>query len=583
MSSDDPEAPTATTTPAGGCNQDQVDEGACAAEANVAVVSVVEMEPLGDDDTPASSTCQNNDGACAPPPPKPSEQHFTLRHWALMIELLLLTFAVMYVNMCVVPMLPMINSMFPGERSWAPWILSSYNIVGGVWTPIAGSLADMYGTKWVALGSLAAFSAGQIGAGCSRTFWVLLAFRFVQGLGMAVYVLSFTTIRKLFPQKYVQLGIGLISANYSIGISVGLVGGAATVDGISTWQNVFFTTLPLIVIVAVAFFFTLPPNPPAPAGSPKRRKRPDVVGAVLIAAGVVMLLAGLTIYDKCGWTSPVTLCLIIIGFLLIVAFGLVEWFLIKDPLVPVRLIFTRNLVFVAAISFTYGFALYAFFTLAPYLYLSPLPEHAEILPARHKTQLMVGVLLLPFGLPMLVIAPLTTWLGKKVGYSDLLTLSFAILVAGAGAAVRFHYTLASVIVINICVGCCTGITSVAMMNTLAVYATREQFGAASGTNTLCRIIGSSVSPVIIGIVLEHSPVRLAVSASRTVSVPSDAAYRTSYAIVAAVGGAGMLLSLGLSGHLAFLRKKRRAQQQQQSTAQAQAQATPPAPAVAPSA
>lgn len=70
----------------------------------------------------------------------------------------------------------------------------------------------------------------------------------------------------------------------------------------------------------------------------------DVLGILLLAAGMALFLTPLSIYSyqEQQWRSPLIICLIIFGGLLIVAFILYEYFLAPVNFVPMRMLANRN-------------------------------------------------------------------------------------------------------------------------------------------------------------------------------------------------------------------------------------------------
>ncbi|KXX73768.1 Siderophore iron transporter mirB [Madurella mycetomatis] len=70
----------------------------------------------------------------------------------------------------------------------------------------------------------------------------------------------------------------------------------------------------------------------------------DVLGILLLAAGMALFLTPLSIYSyqEQQWRSPLIICLIIFGGLLIIAFILYEYFLAPVNFVPMRMLSNRN-------------------------------------------------------------------------------------------------------------------------------------------------------------------------------------------------------------------------------------------------
>ena len=70
-------------------------------------------------------------------------------------------------------------------------------------------------------------------------------------------LLGYDVINQEFPDRLVPTLLGLVSAMFSIGSSIGLLGGAALIDAVSHYNEVFFILGPIIAADAVAFLATL--------------------------------------------------------------------------------------------------------------------------------------------------------------------------------------------------------------------------------------------------------------------------------------------------------------------------------------
>lgn len=73
----------------------------------------------------------------------------------------------------------------------------------------------------------------------------------------------------------------------------------------------------------------------------------DVLGLLLIVTGLSLFLLSFNLYSRQrhGWSSPLIICFIIIGGLLVLAFGLYEKYLAPTPFVPWELLRNRNVIF----------------------------------------------------------------------------------------------------------------------------------------------------------------------------------------------------------------------------------------------
>ena len=116
-----------------------------------------------------------------------------------------------------------------------------------------------------------------------------------------------------------------------------------------TWRSIFWVNIPVAVIAVVLTLRSRPVDSHEPAPL-------DLPGLVLIAAGMGASVLGLQQASTWGWTSPATIGCIVVGLVLLVAFGLYER-RASSPLIRVRIFAERaflveNIVlFVAMIVF----------------------------------------------------------------------------------------------------------------------------------------------------------------------------------------------------------------------------------------
>src|SRR5437660_8749545 len=117
----------------------------------------------------------------------------------------------------VVPALPAFREDLHTTNAWATWVLTAFLLVSAVATPVLGKLGDQYGKERLLVVSLSLFFTGCVGAAAAWNIWTLIGFRAVQGLGGAVFPLSFAIIRDEFPREKIAVAIGLLSAGFGVG------------------------------------------------------------------------------------------------------------------------------------------------------------------------------------------------------------------------------------------------------------------------------------------------------------------------------------------------------------------------------
>src|SRR5438093_1488862 len=187
----------------------------------------------------------------------------------------------------VIPALPTLQRELHTTTTWVTWVLTVLLLVASVATPIFGKLGDQYGKERLLVISLALFFVGCVGAAAAWNIWALIFFRAFQGLGAAVFPLSFGIIRDEFPREKVGVAIGLISAVFGVGGRFGTVLSGLIVDHAS-WRWLFIVGA---VPIALATVFVHRFVPESPIKTPSRV---DVLGSSLLSIGLVAMLLALT-------------------------------------------------------------------------------------------------------------------------------------------------------------------------------------------------------------------------------------------------------------------------------------------------
>ncbi|THX77231.1 hypothetical protein D6D04_06418 [Aureobasidium pullulans] len=90
----------------------------------------------------------------------------------------------------------------------------------------------------------------------------------------------------------------------------------------------------------------------------------DAVGLILLSAGVALFLLPFNLYalQAKGWTSPLIICLLVFGFILIIAFVLWERFWAPTTFIPYNLLTDRTLSGACLLSFTMFFSYFCWFS-----------------------------------------------------------------------------------------------------------------------------------------------------------------------------------------------------------------------------
>ncbi|MGD9697193.1 MAG: MFS transporter [Thermoleophilia bacterium] len=432
----------------------------------------------------------------------------------------------------LIPALPRLQDELDTSGTWVTWTVTAYLLTGSVGTPLIGRLGDQYGKARLMRISLAVFLVGSVGAIFAWDISSLIAFRAVQGVGAAVFPLAYAIIRDEFPPERIAVAMGLVSAVLGVGGGVGIVASGLIVDHLS-WRWLFVTSA---VVVALALALVWRFVPESPITSPSRL---DLKGALTLSAGLVCLLVGLTEGQHLGWGSPA-----IVGLFAGSAVALALWVLVElrveDPMVDMRMMVRRVVLFTNVTALLSGFALYMTWVILPTFYQLPsgLPE--PIASAADygfgASVTVAGLWMLPTSLSILAAGPIAGAIGQRHG--ERVPMVGGMLMVGLGSAgiALWHAepwqpALAFVL-------CGVGIGSVfAVMPKLIVDAVRPtETAVATGMNNVVRTVGGVIGAQV-GAVL------LAAHAIQGTEVPAEEGFVDAFWIGAIGALAGVLAAL----------------------------------------
>src|SRR5689334_14570129 len=139
----------------------------------------------------------------------------------------------------VTPVLPTIQQDLHTTTGTVTWVLIAWLLAASVATPVMGRIADLIGKDRTLLVALAAIAVGCLIAAIAPNVTVLIVARVVQGLGAAVFPVSFGIIRDVFPTHRVGSAIGTLAAVIASGSGLGIVL-AGPIVGLLDWRWLFW-------------------------------------------------------------------------------------------------------------------------------------------------------------------------------------------------------------------------------------------------------------------------------------------------------------------------------------------------------
>ena len=426
-------------------------------------------------------TTGRRDRAVAPARPAPR------RRWPVLAVLCVSLLLVSLDNTILNVALPEIVRAMRATSSQLQWIVDAYAVVFAGLLLVFGSTGDRVGRKWVFLAGLIVFGSGSALSAFSGSPHRLIAARAVMGIGAAAIMPSTLSIlTNVFTTASDRArAIGIWSGTTGLGVAIGpIVGGWLLAH--YWWGSVFLVNVPIAAIGLVAAAWVVPnsKNPHA--------KRPDPLGAVLSTAGMGLLLWGIIEAPNKSWVAPEVLGTIMAGVAVLA--GFVAWEHRSDhPMLELTFFRSRRFSVAMASMGMVIFALMgALFLLTQYLQFS-----------LGYSALETGVRVGPIALLLLVFAPLSPLLVRKVGTKPVVFSGMGIIAAGLALLSRttVHGSYLDAIPALVCLGVGTGLAFAPCTESVMGSLPPEQAGAGSGTNSSALQVGGAMGVAVLGSLL----------------------------------------------------------------------------------
>ena len=257
--------------------------------------------------------------------------------WVTLVLVCLAQFMVILDATIVNIALPTIQEDLHFSQADLQWVVNSYTLLFGGFLLLGGRAADLLGRKRVFIAGTILFSVASLLNGLATSSEMLIAFRGLQGLGGAlVSPAALSIITTTFPEGPERTkALGVWSAIAAGGGAVGLLLGGILTETLS-WEWIFFVNVPIGAATAILSARLITESKAERAGSF------DVIGAVLVTTGLIVLVYAIVKAEAFGWGSARTLLLAALGLALLAIFVFVES-RIEGPLVRLSIFKIRSL------------------------------------------------------------------------------------------------------------------------------------------------------------------------------------------------------------------------------------------------
>lgn len=314
--------------------------------------------------------------------------------------------------------LPTIATDLHASPASSIWIVNAYQIAIVVSLLSLSFLGDMFGYRRIYKCGLVVFLLSSLFCALSDSLQMLTLARIAQGFGGAALMsVNTALIRLIYPQRHLGRGMGINSFIVAVSSAAGPTIAAAILS-ISSWKWLFLINVPLGIIALILAIRFLPANIAHDA-----KPRFDLPSAVMNA-----LTFGLLITALSGFAQGQSLALIGAELLVLVVVG---FFFVRRQLSLTVPLLPIDLLRIPLFSLSIGTSICSF--CAQMLAMVSLPFYLQTVLGRSEVE--TGLLLTPWPLATMVMAPLAGYLIERFHAGLLGALGMVIMAAGLFALV----------------------------------------------------------------------------------------------------------------------------------------------------
>jgi EmrB/QacA subfamily drug resistance transporter len=218
------------------------------------------------------------------------------------------------------------------------WVASGYLLTYGGFLLLGGRAADLLGRRRLLVTGTSLFGLSSLTCALAGSEGVLVGARLAQGMGAAMMTpAALSILTTTFPDGPDRhKAIGVWSATIPLASVLGVVLGGVLADG-PGWRWVFLVNVPLCAIVVAGAFRLLDGERP-----PARLRNFDAVGAILVTAGMLLLVHALVEAPEVGWGEARTIAELAAALALLLAFAANERRQ-RNPLFPFSILRVKGL------------------------------------------------------------------------------------------------------------------------------------------------------------------------------------------------------------------------------------------------
>jgi EmrB/QacA subfamily drug resistance transporter len=365
------------------------------------------------------------------------------------------------------------------------WIVTAYSLAFGALLLLGGRLADFFGRRRMLIIGMVGFALSSAVGGAATGFVMLAVARAVQGaFGALLAPAALAQLTTTFEDPSERgKAFGVYGAIAGAGGAVGLIlGGGLTQYLDWRWCLYVNDVLAVFAVAGAASFL--------PRGQREHGIHLDWPGLFSVVVGLAAIVYGFSEADTRGWSSPVTIGLLVVGAILVTTFMFVERSS-AHPLLPLRVLADRNRGAANLVMLVSGIGMFGVFLFMTYylqlvLGFSPIISGIAFLP-------MIGVLIVSSAFAT---ARLLPRFGPRWMVATGMILAAGALVSFAQLRVSSTYS-AGILAGLLVMGAGLGLVFGAAMSVATAGAGAEDAGVASALPNIGQQVGGSIGTALL--------------------------------------------------------------------------------------
>ncbi len=230
-------------------------------------------------------------------------------------------FAAMMNTTSVTILLPVFMHEFNTNIILTQWVVTAYMLATCIVAPIVGYISDRISLKRAFLVALIGFAVCNMLLGMSRTIYMVIALRVLQGIfGGMLMPITQSMIYQYFPRQQQAQAVSIWATTNLLAPTLApSIAGA--ISDVFSWRMIFYVTVPILVAVVFVALKLLPSRPDDE--KPEQHKF-DFSGLLLSTVGSLSLLIAFSNITVWGLFSAPVVGLTIAGLLVLAAFFYTE-------------------------------------------------------------------------------------------------------------------------------------------------------------------------------------------------------------------------------------------------------------------